>query len=135
MAGHTGPPPIPTRIKKARGTFRPDRVHNEPQPAPTTAAPPDTLTGSARELWQALAPELVRLGILTAVDREEFAVGCQLRAAGLRELDRTGPTPYALQALRDSSRIFGRYGVGASDRARIHVTPPQPESRWARLVP
>jgi len=97
--------------------------------------PPDDLTGEARVLWTNVVPELVRIGCLTAVDRDEFAVGCRLRAYGLEGL-RAGEklSERQMQALLHSSRIFARFGIGASDRTRISVAPPKAPGKWASLA-
>ena len=132
-----GPPRTPTTIRKARGN--PGHQRNEPlepQPMPTTADPPLDLTGIALKLWHELAPEFVRMGTLTVVDRNELATGCRLRAIGLARLETWGEDNAAAQMatlsiLRDSSRILGRFGVGASDRTRIHVQLPPGPGKWA----
>jgi hypothetical protein len=137
----TGPPRTPTEIARRRG-FPGKRAQNpqEPQPCPTTAEiDDDALTGPARTLWDLLAPELIRIGCLTFVDREEFATGCRLRAYGLTGLTAaekgTGVlTERHMSALLHSSRIFARYGIGASDRTRISVAPPTAGGKWAALV-
>jgi hypothetical protein len=129
-----GPAAIPTKIKRERGNPGKQRLNDaEPEPAPTDATPPEDLTGYALGFWQRHAPELVRLGCITAVDRDEFAVGCLMRAKGLEDLE-AAPNR-ALKELAMSSRIFARYGIGASDRSRItSAHPKKPESRWAGLI-
>jgi hypothetical protein len=77
---------------------------------------------------------LIRIGCLTAVDRDEFALGCKLRAYGLEGLDGGELRERHMQAFLHSSRIFARYGIGASDRTRISVAPPTAGGKWAALV-
>jgi hypothetical protein len=128
-----GPPPIPTRIKRDRGNPGKQRLNEaEPEPAAADATPPADLSGYALDFWHRHAPELVRLGVLTAVDTDEFALGCRMRAKGLEDLD--GAPNRALRELRMSSMIFARYGIGASDRSRITAHPKKPESRWGGLI-
>ena len=128
-----GPPKTPTAIRKARG----NRGHEtfsqfEPQPPATTATPPGELSGAARALWDRLAPELVRLGTLTVIDRDEFAKGCRLEADGwAMQIDEP---ELALRYLKQASNILGRFGVGASDRTKIHVYPSKPASKWQSLA-
>jgi hypothetical protein len=139
-----GPKPTPTAKNRLRGyPGKRARNHDEPQPAPTTADPPDDLTGAARELWDRLAPECVRLGMLTAIDRDEFADACLAKVQGhqllldpIREARGNAPDPrnVGLALLKYASSVFARYGVGASDRTRIHAVTTKPESKWARLV-
>ena len=128
-----GPPKVPTALRKARG----NRGHEifsafEPQPPATTADPPADLTGEARALWERLAPELVKLGTLTVIDRDEFAKGCRLEAEGWHNFP--VDTDLGLRCLKQASTIFGRFGVGASDRTKIHVQPPKPASKWQSLA-
>ena len=131
--------PTPTAKARLRGFPRKQAQNpHEPQPTTTSAEPPPDLTGAALDFWRRHVPELVRIGCLTSIDRGEFALGCRFRAWGEAKLtlaEQGGPlTDAALKALRESSRIFARFGIGASDRTRIHVAPPQPESKWAKLV-
>jgi phage terminase small subunit len=133
--------PAPTALKVLRGNPGQRRLNqHEPVPAaPATADPPAGLPDAALLIWQALAPELVRLGVLTVVDRDEFALGCRLRALGMAALEQSDENwhalGHALQMLRQSSSIFARFGIGASDRSRISVVgPKKPESRWAGLI-
>jgi phage terminase small subunit len=131
--------PAPTALKVLRGNPGQRRLQHEPVPAaPATADPPAGLPEAALLIWQAHAPELVRLGVLTVVDRDEFALGCRLRALGMAALEQyhdDGPPLRVLQMLRQSSSIFARFGIGASDRSRISVVgPKKPESRWAGLI-
>ena len=142
-----GPAPLPTAKNRQRGfPGKRTRNHDEPQPAPTTATPPDDLTSAARALWDRLAPECVRLGMLTAIDRDEFADACRAKAEGQRRLaaaegapieiiaGASNPVSQALGLLKYASSVFARYGIGASDRTRIHAVTAKPESKWARLV-
>lgn len=131
--------PVPTALKVLRGNPGQRRLnaHEPIPPPPATADPPADLPEAARVIWQAHAPELVRLGVLTVVDRDEFALGCRLRALGMAALkdSEDGPPLRVLQMLRQSSSIFARFGIGASDRSRISVAAPKkPESKWAGLI-
>ena len=138
--GVSGPPRTPRVIAASRG-FPSHRKQNpqEPQPAPATVEAPPNLTGEAKAFWDRHAPELIRIGCLTSVDRDEFAAGCLLRAMGLAGLERhrAGETPMTereMSAMLQSSRIFARFGIGASDRTRIAVPPPKDAGKWDRLV-
>jgi len=70
---------IPTKIKIIRHTFRKDRAPGpEPQPEVIIEVPepPDELMGAGRKTWERLAPELVRIGLLTVADLDAFFALC-----------------------------------------------------------
>ena len=72
-----GNPRKPTKLKALQGTLRADRTpEHEPQPE-GRAEPPESLSLEARAEWDRIAPELERLGLLTVLDRADFAVYCQ----------------------------------------------------------
>jgi hypothetical protein len=137
-----GPAKTPSVIQRMRGNPSKEKLNPielEPQPAPTVADPPPDVVGPALALWRTLAPEMVRIGTLTSLDREELAIGCRLRIVGLAALTRSEQEGVrlpsgALNALRESSKILARFGVGAADRTKIHVQPPKPDSKWQRLA-
>lgn len=71
----------PTRLKEISGTARKDRLKaNEPKPAPATTDPPDWLQGRALAEWNRVAPELLRLQLLTMVDLPALAGYCSAYA-------------------------------------------------------
>lgn len=78
MAG--GRPPKPTHLKVLQGTARPNRMRNEPKPAPVRPTCPRWLSPEAKREWRRVAPELEKLGLLTRVDRAALAAYCQAYA-------------------------------------------------------
>ncbi len=73
----TGRPPKPTRLKLLAGTARPGRMRNEPQPEIKAPRCPGWLAPAAKSEWKRLAKTLVRLGVLTELDRGVFSSYCQ----------------------------------------------------------
>jgi phage terminase small subunit len=76
----TGRPAKPTALKILHGDDRknPQRVNrNEPHPADAQVVPTDDLDVAARQVWDRVAPDLIRQGVLTAWDAEAFTVYCQ----------------------------------------------------------
>jgi P27 family predicted phage terminase small subunit len=71
-----GPRPTPTRLKLLKGTFRPDRASNCPEPSPEVPEVPEWLSLEAKAEWSRLAPQLADLGLLSALDRASFAAYC-----------------------------------------------------------
>lgn len=70
---------IPTNLKILRGNPGQRRIVPEPQPRAfaDVPEPPVELGDIGREEWFRVAPELVRLGILTTVDIQTFVGYCQ----------------------------------------------------------
>lgn len=72
-----GPPPTPRSLRAARGNpghrpLPPDRI------APTPGAdPPSSMTKEGKAEWARLEVELLRLGLLTTIDRSLFASYCE----------------------------------------------------------
>lgn len=84
--GARGPKAKPTAMKRAAGNPG-MRALNEKEPKPTgNAEPPKFLDRVARAEWRRVAPELERMGILTAVDQSEFAAYCQSWSEYLRSV-------------------------------------------------
>jgi P27 family predicted phage terminase small subunit len=73
----SGPRPFPRAVQELRGTQK-DRI-NYDEPTFTAVEPdmPDHLTPAARKKWTALAPELVKRGVLTVADGESFGAYCE----------------------------------------------------------
>src|SRR5262249_21033382 len=74
-----GPPPTPNVIKLLKGNpgRRPIRPEPEPTRSPEVPEPPAFLAGYACDEWFRVAPELHRLGLLTAIDVAPLAAYCQ----------------------------------------------------------
>ncbi len=68
--GKRGPKPLPTAVKRLRGTDQPCRSNpSEPPVIPGAPDPPEFLDDVARAEWDRLVPELVRRGLLEVIDR------------------------------------------------------------------
>lgn len=77
--GGGGRPSIPTALKVLAGTARKDRVpKNEPKPTEfrETPNPPTYFDIVAKKEWNRLAPDLIRLGLLTIADVTLFEAYC-----------------------------------------------------------
>jgi P27 family predicted phage terminase small subunit len=75
-----GPPPEPAHLKLLKGNPGQRRIRPEPEPElfgpGQLPAPPEFLNSDAQAEWRRLAPELVRLRLLTPVDTALFACYC-----------------------------------------------------------
>jgi len=137
-----GRPPKPTGLRILQGNpgKRP-LPQGEPKPLAAKPARPGWLLPEAKREWARLAPQLVRLGVLTQVDRMPFAMLCQswaryqrsqARLDTLEEEDQAGSLKYRREQMI-SSRCFaevatlaGRFGLTASDRGRLHLPEQRP---------
>lgn len=99
---------------------------------------PAWLDGVAVEVWESLAPDLERQGVLTPWDVEAFAMACDAVAtyrAARALVDAEGLTVEGakggrvkhpmLQVMRDSLTSFAslasRFGLTPSDRAKLSI--------------
>lgn len=139
----------PTNIKLIEGNpgQRP-LPKNEPKPAPKAPKRPAWLTGEGRKVWERVAPELERLGLLTLVDGESLAAACQswktyvdcqryLKKHGMtytyinkfgaeNEVERP-QVKIAQKALDQFKSFCTEFGLTPASRARIEVKPEEPE--------
>ena len=76
--GRRGPPPQPTKLKLLRGNPG-KRKLNAAEPEPELKAPdcPKWLTKVAKEEWDRVIPELLRLQVISGLDRAALAGYCQ----------------------------------------------------------
>lgn len=137
--GKRGPRPTPTELRVVRGD-RPDRInHDTPTPPSSDVIRPDWLSDQAAEVWDRLAPDLQRKGLLTSWDVDSFAVLCdaivQYRAAsklvtqagvmikGRKDAVVKNP---AMQLVRDSSQTIRAFAqeFGMTPSARSEITSP-----------
>lgn len=150
MARRPGPSRKPAALEKLQGgpSHRPLNAE-EPKPAVATSiAAPGWLDRPARDVWNSLAPELHRLGLLTVVDVQMLAGGCRWwavyraadavlkRRARSRKLGLTDETKangrqaipeveIARKAFKEATDVFSRFGITPSERTRVHA--PQPK--------
>lgn len=75
-----GRPAKPTNLKLLHGDHKknPKRVNRaEPVPGSLPVQPPHPLSAEAQEVWDRLAPDMIRTGVLTAWDVDAFALFCE----------------------------------------------------------
>lgn len=152
--GKRGPAPAPTALKLVRGV-RKDRVNDaEPQPGGVPVRP-RWLQGEARRVWERLAPDLVRKGVLTSWDVDSFAAFCAVVAenrGALVDLERNGNRiTVVARELSDGTLIYdtvknpawqiakesaalivtlgGRFGLNPSDRQALKVGSDEPHAK------
>jgi len=156
--GRRGPAPLPSNVKKLKGTYRPSEApKNEPTPEIKIPSRPSWLgkrvpwgREAIRE-WDRIAPEMERLGLLSELDRDTLAGYCDAHGRWWhfrREVAEHGSVQitssgYAAQrpevalmnrALDDIRKFSALFGFSPSDRARISVPEredDEPRSKFA----
>ena len=136
--GKRGPRPTPTNLRVIRGDKRKPNK-DEPVPPSGDVRPPDWLRPEAVEVWNRLAPDLIRKKLLTPWDVDAFAVLCNaiiqhqeatkfvtnagVMVRGRKEAVVKNP---AVQLVRDSAQIIRAYAqeFGLTPSARSSIKMP-----------
>ena len=157
-----GRKPKPTERKKLEGNPGKRKLNqDEPKPSLGMPDPPPFLLPDARFLWDELAPELVRMNVLTKVDGKALAAACMAYARWLqaeRDIDKYGilvETPIvskktneivghvlkknpactaAHNSLCQVRSFFALFGLDPSSRCRLNVNDGQTEDPLEQLL-
>ena len=132
-----GRPRKPTNLKILNGNPGQRALEqDEVKPNPWAPEMPDWLSNRAKDEWQAMAPKLERMGLLTEIDGAAFAAYCQAygRWADAEEHLKTTPlllktksgyvqqSPYlsiANTSIGIMSKFLAKFGMSPSDRAGL----------------
>ena len=76
----SGPPPVPTAILLARGSWRGKRRPNEPTPKKARPRRPKWLAGEARKKWSEVIKILDEMGVLTVADGDVVGRYCEMHS-------------------------------------------------------
>jgi P27 family predicted phage terminase small subunit len=135
---------MPSAMKKARGTYRRDRVaKNEMTPPVGAPEMPDWLDEEARAIWSRTAPMLEELGVLSEMDRIALASYCSAASLAIqatRQVNREGLMKRATKgslfgpkvnplikiaqgARAQALRIGAEFGLTPAARSRISTAP------------
>jgi P27 family predicted phage terminase small subunit len=145
--GKRGIPPAPTALKVLHGV-KPSRINQaEPKPDAGEVVPPRVLDPRAQAIWDRLAPDMIRKGVLTPWDVDSFATFCSMVVVNqeavadveehgtncttvVREMS-DGTVIYDLrknpawQVARESATLIvtlgGRFGLNPSDRSQLSM--------------
>lgn len=146
----SGPRPLPTNLKLLKGNPG-KRPPNVAEPRPDAGLPdlPRHLVGEARKEWKRVTPELIKLGLLSRIDRAALAMYCtewgryvnaetQIQRLGelmhdpLAGLVDTSPQGYRMQSVwlqisnkakEQCLRFLIEFGMSPSARSRVQVEP------------
>jgi P27 family predicted phage terminase small subunit len=114
-----------------------------PETPQTVPDPPGFLTQAAAEEWRRIAPELHRLGLLSALDVTPLAAYCQAFATwceATEAADRRAPDErrvlagIARDAARDMVRYAKLFGATPSSRSAVAGVAPQQNSKFDGLI-
>lgn len=142
-----GRKPKPTETKKLEGNPG-KRALNNQEPLPDVAAPecPPHLEGEARNEYKRITAELVKLKILSEVDRAALVAYCQAWGDYVRatkEIKKEGEVLYSdkgnayinpwkniqTSAMDRMLRFSAEFGMTPSSRSRIKVETPTEEDK------
>lgn len=139
--GRRGPPPKPTALKVIAGNPGKKALPpGEIKPPVELPTQPRHLTAEARAEWDRLAPVLMRLKLLTRLDRAAFAAYCQAWARHVEAEEQLAKAsalaftasgypiinPWATiskQAVDQMARFLGEFGLTPAARTRINAGP------------
>ena len=130
--------PIPTAVKKLKGTA----VANKDEPAPDVLValgePPAFIGEYGAEEWHRVGPVLIRLGLLTEADLVAFTAYCmtvQVMIEAKQDIDRNGMTIEGVRgvvrnpalatfaaATTSLRNLAVEFGMTPSARSRLHTS-------------
>jgi P27 family predicted phage terminase small subunit len=136
------PKPVALKVLEGNPGKRPLN-HDEPKPTPIAPACPDWLAPLARAEWDRVAPELERLGLLTAVDGAVLGAYCQAYARmvqaeeaierlGFNQFSKDGyaqQRPEVAIAMKSAAMVkafAAEFGLTPSSRGRMTLPPQDP---------
>ena len=140
-----GRPRTPTALRILQGNpgKRP-LPKGEPKPKLASLDPPVGLNERALVFWCEYAPKLLELGILTELDRPQFATACEQHALYERLMAVVFRYPFgkrakeysprAYKALQERDRILSRFGFDPASRAKLNVEPSKSEDEFETLL-
>lgn len=137
---------LPGKIHQLHGSYRGDRHGGEMQVETILPDPPDRLSDEAKAEWERLAPELHKLGILTALDLAILEAYCNVFARYLKaerrlaeivdgELSVT-PNGYEQQSawfqvanicIKQMQSLCSEFGLTPATRARLKMISSKPK--------
>ena len=118
-----GRKPKPSHLKLISGNPGKRTIPANPQPQPMSFDEPPKWVGKyGQEIWNARAPELVELGILTKADRPMFEILCctwNMFREALEILNRDGLTTVDERGLPRKNPIWTLYNSAAKDFSKL----------------
>ena len=148
--GIRGRKPKPHGLRLLEANAKPKKTSARPRPA-GLETPPADLPKKGKELWKQLAPEMVRLGLLTELYAPAFQILCLawaiaqeasqiVQKEGLTTLGDRGTLKKhpAVTMLNQTSQIFRQwcceFGLTPSARTRVDIQEPEEPSEMEKLL-
>lgn len=140
-----GRKPLPSIIKKLRGTDQPCRMNEkEPQPAPLPPDPPEHLSDRARGYWTEIFNLLANVGVLSEMDADSLVLYCENKAKWMEATDQINKEGYVIttpngflaqspwlqvqnKAFDQMFKLLTEFGMTPSSRTRIKIELPENE--------
>lgn len=107
-----------------------------PAVKPDMGPPPDFLTGEALKEWESRAPELHRLGILTVINRQMFAIYCSMYGEWVNDV-REGTQESITRANRNAQQIrmyATEFGLTPSSITRVQWKEDDEEDEFKGII-
>jgi len=124
--------PKPSALKRLDGNPGKTPIYDdEPKPQPGIPDKPDHLDTEASAEWDRIAPQLLRLGLLTHADRSALAAYCAAYSQWVQTQNQIAEKGFSksrmlLSQSRQSMtlmlRFLSEFGLTPASRSRIHVT-------------
>ena len=146
--GRRGPPPTPTPILEARGSWRAKARDGEPRLPLSAPACPGWLSAEAKEEWRRQIAQLKQMGCIARCDRAALSIYCEAWAEferATRQLeggmliaagkDDSEIAPHPLMAIRDRAadrvlKLAREFGFTPSSRTQLRG-----ETRHSAMTP
>ena len=158
-----GRKPIPRSLRLFEGDKRKQRKTAGRPPAPPAGVPqrPPDLSGEAAVEWDRIAPRLLKLNLLSELDRAALSVYCQswadwldacanlrkynpvivinqtVAASGKKSGGQMATSPYVAlrdKAYRNMCSGLAQFGLSPADRERLTVDPKERATRLRKFV-
>jgi phage terminase small subunit len=113
--------PKPTALKLLTGNPGKRRItKNEPKPTGSIGEPPGWMLPEAKRAWHEIVAAYAGSDVLTALDRSQLTVFCQMFAEWM--VAERSDTPLNAAFISTMMKIGGKLGLNPSDRTRLQVT-------------
>ena len=117
----SGPKTTSNKLKVLQGVNNKQRLNeDEPIVCDKDLRRPSWVEGYAREVWDRLSPELVRIGVLKFVDRDIFGSYCVV-VKDIRDAEKAGDVGLKLRLFQQLRLLGNEFGCSPAGRANIHV--------------